>query len=148
VTGDALATTLTRGAVPTSLAGVAPGGVGRRFGCRNTGAKTGANFLGCLSSLALYDQLLGIIPTPVVSLNRAVAVAEVQGPAAALDCVEAIAPELDAYYPFHAVRADLLVRADRKVEALEAYEAAIVRTDNETERAFLRRRVRAPQLRF
>jgi RNA polymerase sigma-70 factor, ECF subfamily len=87
--------------------------------------------------LRLYDQLLALAPSPVVALNRAVAVAEVQGPAAALVLVDGL--ELDGYHLFHAVRADLLRRLGRDAEAAAAYEAAIARTGNEAERAFLKR---------
>jgi RNA polymerase sigma-70 factor (ECF subfamily) len=87
---------------------------------------------------ALYDQLLAVTPTPVVALNRAVAVAEVDGSAAALALVE----ELDlARFPlFHAIRADLLARLGRSVEAAEAYTAAIELTGNAAERALLERK--------
>jgi RNA polymerase sigma-70 factor (ECF subfamily) len=87
--------------------------------------------------LALYDQLLAVEPTPVVALNRAVALAEVQGPAAALDVVEALAAPLDGYGPFHAVRADLLRRAGRRAEAAAEYELAAARAGNVSERTFL-----------
>jgi RNA polymerase sigma-70 factor (ECF subfamily) len=89
--------------------------------------------------LQLYDQLLAITPTPVVALNRAVAVAEVQGPEAALSLVESL--DLDRYYLFHAIRADLLRRLGHEAAAALAYEAAVARTQNTTERAFLQRRV-------
>jgi RNA polymerase sigma-70 factor (ECF subfamily) len=85
--------------------------------------------------LQLYDQLLALRPTSIVALNRAVAVAEVQGPDAALTLVESL--DLDRYYLFHAIRADLLRRLGRRAEAAEAYEAAIARTENTAERAFL-----------
>jgi RNA polymerase sigma-70 factor (ECF subfamily) len=85
--------------------------------------------------LALYDQLLVFDPSPVVELNRAVALAEVAGPEAGLDAVDGL--PLQSYYLFHAVRADLLRRLDRVPEATRAYEAALARTDNEAERAFL-----------
>jgi RNA polymerase sigma-70 factor (ECF subfamily) len=88
--------------------------------------------------LALYDQLLVLLPTPVVALNRAVALAEVEGPAAALSVVEGL--DLRGYPPRHAVRADLLRRLGRTTEAREAYDAAIAATGNEAERALLRRR--------
>jgi RNA polymerase sigma-70 factor (ECF subfamily) len=88
--------------------------------------------------LQLYDQLLDVAPGPIVALNRAVAVAEVQGPHAALHLVDAL--DLGRYYVFHAVRADLLRRLGRATEAAEAYDAAIACTDNAAERAFLRRR--------
>jgi len=89
----------------------------------------------------LYDQLLTFDPSPVVSLHRAVAVAELDGPAVALALVDGL--ELDRYYLFHAVRADLLRRLRRPSEAAAAYEAAISRTENETERRFLQARCRS-----
>jgi len=94
--------------------------------------------------LALYDQLMAIAPSQVVALHRAVAVAEVQGPAAALALVDGL--DLDGYHLFHAVRADLLRRLGRDAEAGQAYAAAIARTGNAAERAFLegRRRSLAP----
>ena len=89
----------------------------------------------------LYDQLLSIAPTPIVALNRAVAVAEVQGPNAALAAVEGLA--LVEYYLFHAIRADLLRRLGRDVEAALAYDEAMARTANAVERDLLQRRHRA-----
>lgn len=88
--------------------------------------------------LTLYDQLMAAAPSPVVALNRAVAVAEVEGPSAALALVDAL--DLDRYYLFHAIRANLLRRLGRDVEAARAYDAAIARTANAAERDFLRRR--------
>ena len=88
--------------------------------------------------LQLYDQLTVITPGPVVALNRAVAVAEVDGPAAALTLVDRL--ELQDYYLFHAIRADLLRRLGRDGEAALAYGAAIARAGNATERDFLERR--------
>jgi RNA polymerase sigma-70 factor, ECF subfamily len=85
----------------------------------------------------LYDQLLAVAPTPVVALNRAVAVAEVHGAEAALALLEDLG--LDNYYLFHAIRADLLVRLGRNIEAVAAYESAIGLTANAAERAFLER---------
>ncbi len=85
--------------------------------------------------IRLYDQLLRLAPTPVIALNRAVAVAEVQGPEAALALVEGI--HLPGYGVFHAVRADLLRRLGRSGEAVQAYERAIELTGNAAERAFL-----------
>jgi RNA polymerase sigma-70 factor, ECF subfamily len=87
--------------------------------------------------LQLYDQLLAITPSPVVALHRAVAVAEVDGPEVALGLVDDL--DLDTYYLFHAVRADLLRRLGRDGDAAEAYDAAIARTGNASELAFLRR---------
>jgi RNA polymerase sigma-70 factor (ECF subfamily) len=87
--------------------------------------------------LQLYNQLQAIAPGPIVALNRAVAVAEVDGPHAALTLVDAL--DLDRYYLFHAIRADLLRRLGRTSEAAAAYDAAIARTDNAAEREFLQR---------
>jgi RNA polymerase sigma-70 factor (ECF subfamily) len=91
--------------------------------------------------LRLYDQLLSLTPTPIVALNRAVALAEVEGPAPALILVDGI--QLGSYHLFHAVRADLLRRLGRTTEAANAYEAAIARCENTIERDFLQRRRRA-----
>jgi RNA polymerase sigma-70 factor, ECF subfamily len=98
--------------------------------------------------VALYDQLLAVAPTPVVALNRAIAIAEVQGPAAALALVDEL--DLDNYYAFHATRADLLRRLDRSSEAAAAYERAAALAPTDAEREFLRlggraaRRTNAP----
>jgi RNA polymerase sigma-70 factor, ECF subfamily len=86
--------------------------------------------------VALYDQLLAIAPTPVVALNRAVAVGEVEGPAAALVLVDAL--DLDTYYPFHATRADLLDRLGRHAEAAAAYDRAAALAPTAAEQDFLR----------
>jgi RNA polymerase sigma-70 factor, ECF subfamily len=86
--------------------------------------------------LALYDQLMTVAPTPVVALNRAVAVAEVRGPEAALALVEAL--DLGEYHVYHAIRAGLLDRLGRFAEAAAAYEAAAARTGNAAEQAYLR----------
>jgi RNA polymerase sigma-70 factor, ECF subfamily len=91
--------------------------------------------------VTLYDMLLAHAPTPVVALNRAVAVAEVDGPAAGLVAVADLGDRLDGYQPFHAIRADLLARLDRPAEAADAYRTAVALTDNAAERAFLRRRL-------
>lgn len=88
--------------------------------------------------LALYDRLLAAQPTPIVALNRAVAVAEVRGAAEGLAIVDAL--PLGGFHVFHAVRADLLRRVGRTDEAAVAYDAALAATANEAERAFLRRR--------
>jgi RNA polymerase sigma-70 factor (ECF subfamily) len=85
--------------------------------------------------LRLYDQLMVFSPTPVVALNRAVAVAEVHGPAAALAVVDGL--DLSRYYLFHAIRADLLRRLGRQADAAAAYRAAIALTQNAAERQFL-----------
>jgi RNA polymerase sigma-70 factor, ECF subfamily len=93
--------------------------------------------------LALYDQLLVVAPGPVVALNRAVAVAEVDGPAAALDLVDGLAPSLDRYYLCHAIRADLLRRLGLDAEAARAYEAALALSENSAERGYLAARLAA-----
>ncbi|HKP15474.1 MAG TPA: DUF6596 domain-containing protein, partial [Gemmatimonadaceae bacterium] len=85
--------------------------------------------------LALYDLHMSIAPSSIVALNRAVAVAEVDGPAAALAVVDGL--DLEDYRFFHAIRADLLRRLGRTVEATAAYDAAIARSENAVERAFL-----------
>jgi RNA polymerase sigma-70 factor (ECF subfamily) len=85
--------------------------------------------------LQLYDQLMAIAPSPVVALNRAVAVAEIAGAETALGIIDRL--DLDHYYVFHAIRADLLKRLGRDHDAATAYEAAIARTDNAAERGFL-----------
>ena len=85
--------------------------------------------------VTLYDQLLAVDPSPVVALNRAVALAELDGPAAGLAATDGLA--LDGYYLLHAVRADLLRRLGRRDEALAEYDAALARTHNEPERAHL-----------
>jgi RNA polymerase sigma-70 factor (ECF subfamily) len=91
--------------------------------------------------LQLYDQLMSLAPTPVVALNRAVAVAEVEGPEAALAAVDAL--DLDEYHLFHAVRADLLERLGRVREAALEYEAASAGAGSTSEREFLERRLQA-----
>src|SRR5256886_9803967 len=86
--------------------------------------------------VALYDQLLTVAPTPVVALNRAIAIGEVRGPAAALALVDEL--DLDNYHPFHATRADLLRRLRRNAEAAAAYERAASMSPTDAERDFLR----------
>ena len=84
--------------------------------------------------VALYDHLLALAPSPVVRLNRAVAVGELRGPAAALVELEGV--DLDTHL-FHAARAEMLLRVGAGVEALAAFDAAIARSTNHAERAFL-----------
>ena len=86
--------------------------------------------------LALYDRLIALTSTPVVAMNRAVAVAEVDGPAAALALLERL-EGLEDYQPFHATLAELLRRAGRGAEAGDAYDAALALTRNEPERRYL-----------
>jgi len=85
--------------------------------------------------LALYDHLLALAPTPVVARNRAIAIGEVRGPAAALALVDEL--ELDSYHLFHATRADLLRRLGRHREAAAAYERSAAQAPTDAERAFL-----------
>jgi RNA polymerase sigma-70 factor, ECF subfamily len=87
--------------------------------------------------LSLYDQLLEITPGPIVELNRAVALAEVEGPASALSVIDRL--RIDHSHVFHAVRADLLRRLGHNEKAARAYDEAIARTENAREREFLRR---------
>jgi RNA polymerase sigma-70 factor, ECF subfamily len=88
--------------------------------------------------LRLYDQLMAVAPSQVVALNRSVAVAEVDGPGAALDAIGTL--DLDSYHLLHAIRADLLSRLGRAADAVTEYDAAIARTDSVAQRDFLRRR--------
>ncbi len=91
--------------------------------------------------LALYDQLYAMAPTPVVALNRAVALAEVEGPAAALAAIEPL--DLDTYHLFHASRAEFLVRLQRYEDAGRAFDRALALATNAAERAHLEARRRA-----
>jgi RNA polymerase sigma-70 factor (ECF subfamily) len=91
--------------------------------------------------VALYDQLLAVAPTPVVALNRAIAIGELRGPAAALALVDQL--DLDNYHPFHASRADLLRRLGRHREAAAAYRRAAAMAPTDAERDFFRRDGRA-----
>jgi RNA polymerase sigma-70 factor, ECF subfamily len=88
----------------------------------------------------LYEQLAALAPSPIVELNRAVAVAMAEGPARGLELVDAL-EGLDHYRLLHSTRADLLRRLERPTEAAEAYRRALELTTNETERAFLERRL-------
>ena len=87
--------------------------------------------------VALYDQLLAANPSPVVALNRAIALAERDGPAPALALLDQIGHDLEGYHLFHAARADLLQRLGRRDEALTAYDDALRRTANGAERDLL-----------
>lgn len=90
--------------------------------------------------VALYDQLARLDRSPVMALNRAVAVAELDGPHVALAQVDALAEALDGYHAFHATRADLLRRLGRSSEARAAYDRAIELAGNSAETAYLTRR--------
>jgi RNA polymerase sigma-70 factor (ECF subfamily) len=89
---------------------------------------------------ALYDQLVRLDPSPVVALNRAIAIAELDGPHVALALVDELAAPLASYHAFHATRADLLRRLGRSDDAREAYDRAIHLTRNAAEMAYLTRR--------
>ncbi|MFF3330526.1 RNA polymerase sigma factor [Streptomyces sp. NPDC002888] len=88
--------------------------------------------------LRLYDQLMALAPSPVVALNRAVALAETEGPGPALAALDGL--HLDGYHVFHAVRADLLRRLGRDTEAVRAYDTALTLVESVAERGFLERR--------
>jgi RNA polymerase sigma-70 factor (ECF subfamily) len=94
--------------------------------------------------LGLYDILIRAQPTPVVALNRAVAVAMVQGPQAGLAIVEELATsgDLEGYHLLHAARADLLRRSGAKSEAAENYRRALAIATNDSERRYLERRLK------
>ena len=87
--------------------------------------------------VALYDQLLALNDTPIVRLNRAVAVAEVAGPLPALVIVDTLADQLDGYHAFHATRADLLRRLGRTAPAVREYDRVVEAADNPGERSYL-----------
>jgi RNA polymerase sigma-70 factor, ECF subfamily len=91
--------------------------------------------------VALYDLLLELAPTPVVALNRAIAIGELEGPAAAFELVEKL--DLEGYQPFHAARADMLQRLGRAEQAANEYQRAAALAPTEAEREFLRRGGRA-----
>jgi RNA polymerase sigma-70 factor (ECF subfamily) len=92
--------------------------------------------------LALYTYLERLDPSPIVSLNRAVAVAMVDGPQPALALIDELAAELDGYYLLHSARADLLRRAGSFADAAKSYERALALVANDTERRFLELRLR------
>jgi len=93
--------------------------------------------------VSLYDALLRIEPTPVVSLNRALAVAELDGPAPALAALEPLDERLGGYHLFHAARAEMLRRLGRTDEARDANRMALALTDNPAERRLLEQRLAA-----
>ncbi|MEU2632091.1 DUF6596 domain-containing protein, partial [Kitasatospora sp. NPDC007106] len=90
--------------------------------------------------VALYDQLLCLDPSPVVALNRAVALAELDGPGVALAAVDRLGDTLTGYHAYHATRADLLRRLGRSRESRAAYDRAVELAGNTAERAYLARR--------
>jgi len=90
---------------------------------------------------ALYELLLGVLDTPVVRLNRAIAVRWVQGPEAALAELDAIAPDLEGYHLLHATRAVVLRALGRRREAATADRRALELTSNPAERALIKKRL-------
>ena len=90
--------------------------------------------------VALYDQLVVLDPSPIVALNRAVAVAELDGPDVALASVDRLEDRLAGYHAYHATRADLLRRMGRSQDSRAAYDRAIELTGNTAEIAYLTRR--------
>ncbi len=94
--------------------------------------------------VALYDRLVALQPTAVVALNRAVALAELAGPAAALEALDPLADSLATYHLYHAARGELLTRLHRFEDAAAAFRGALVLTDNPSERRLLERRLAQP----
>ena len=90
--------------------------------------------------VALYDQFVRIDPSPIVALNRAIAVAELDGPEVALAAVDRLDDKLAGYHPYHAARADLLRRMGRSQQSRAAYDRAIELAGNTAEIAYLTRR--------
>jgi len=90
--------------------------------------------------VALYDQLVQLDPSPIIALNRAIAVAELDGPEVALAAVDRLEDTLADYDPYHAARADLLRRLGRSKESRAAYDKAIELAGNTAEIAYLTRR--------
>ena len=90
--------------------------------------------------VALYDQLVRLDPSPIIALNRAIALAELDGPDVALATVDRLREVLGGYHAYHATRADLLRRLGRSEESRSAYEQAIELAGNTAETAYLKRR--------
>ena len=93
--------------------------------------------------VALYDQLFSLMPTPVVALNRAIAVAEVDGPGAALPTLDAIEPDLESYHLLYAARGTMLRRLGRRDAARVEFERAALLASTESDRRFLRQQIEA-----
>jgi RNA polymerase sigma-70 factor (ECF subfamily) len=90
--------------------------------------------------VALYDQLVRVDPSPIVALNRAIAIAELDGPEVALAALDRLEDRLTGYHAYHATRADLLRRLGRSQQARAAYDRAIELAGNSAETAYLTRR--------
>ncbi|MFD5224498.1 RNA polymerase sigma factor [Microbacterium sp. NPDC058342] len=132
---------LVRERLAAAAAGVAPGRyqILAAIGAVHTSA-SGIRDTDWSQVLALYDQLVRLDPSPVVALNRAIAVAEVDGPEAALATIDGLEKTLTGYHAFHATRADLLRRLGRTQDARAAYDEAIALAGNSAETAYLTRR--------
>jgi RNA polymerase sigma-70 factor (ECF subfamily) len=91
--------------------------------------------------VALYDHLFSVMPTPVVALNRAIAIGEIEGPDAALSALDAIAPDLDDYHLMHAARGTALRRLGLRDAARAAYERAAHLAATEADRRFLAQQI-------
>jgi RNA polymerase sigma-70 factor (ECF subfamily) len=91
--------------------------------------------------VALYDHLFSVMPTPVVALNRAIAIGEIRGPGAALTALDAIGPDLDKYHLMHAARAATLRRLGQRDAAKAAYERAAHLAATEADRRFLAQQI-------
>jgi len=94
----------------------------------------------------LYEMLERLQPSPVVTLNRAVAIAMAESPQAAFELIDSLTPKLDSYHLFHATRADLLRRVGTSEEAIHSYRRALELVTNNSERRFLERRLNEVQL--
>jgi RNA polymerase sigma-70 factor (ECF subfamily) len=93
--------------------------------------------------VALYDHLFSVMPTPVVALNRAIAISEMEGPSAALTALDAIARDLDSYHLMHAARGTMLRQLGQRAAAKAAFERAASLTVTEAERRFLAQQIEA-----
>jgi RNA polymerase sigma-70 factor (ECF subfamily) len=89
----------------------------------------------------LYDHLFTVMPTPVVALNRAIAIGEIEGPGAALSALDAIAPDLDDYHLMHAARGTTLRRLGQREAAMAAYQRAAHLAATEADRRFLAQQI-------
>ncbi|WP_020418459.1 RNA polymerase sigma factor [Amycolatopsis sp. ATCC 39116] len=132
---------LVRERLAAAAAGVAPGRyqILAAINAVHTSARDGRD-TDWSQILALYNQLVRLDPSPIVALNRAVAVAELDGPEVALAAVDSLEPRLAGYHAFHATRADLLRRLGRGPESRAAYDQAIELAGNTAETAYLTRR--------
>jgi RNA polymerase sigma-70 factor, ECF subfamily len=91
--------------------------------------------------VALYDHLFSVMPTPVVALNRGIALGEIEGPGAALTTLDGIAPDLDNYHLLHAARGTMLRRLGRRDDARAAFERAVDLAATDTDRRFLAQQI-------